>query len=55
VLTDASLLRAAYLRPPQATRVAQRLADLGVAPNVLTVDELYQQVAAVLAARAVER
>jgi len=46
VLTDASLLRKAYLRPPQVTRVAQRLGDLGVAPDVLTVAELYRQIAA---------
>jgi cobalt transport protein ATP-binding subunit len=45
VLTDAPLLRQAYLRPPQATRIAQRLADLGVAPDVLTVAELYSQIA----------
>ena len=46
VLTDASLLRKAYLRPPQVTRVAQRLGDLGVAADVLTVAELYRQIAA---------
>jgi energy-coupling factor transport system ATP-binding protein len=54
VLTDTSLLRSAYLRPPQATRVAQRLADFGVAPDALTVDELYASIAALLAARAGE-
>jgi ABC-type multidrug transport system ATPase subunit len=51
VLSDASLLRAAYLRPPQATRVAQRLADLGVAPDALTVDELHKEILRVVTAR----
>jgi cobalt transport protein ATP-binding subunit len=46
VLSNAALLRLAYLRPPQVTRVAQRLADLGVAPDTLTVAELYTQIAA---------
>ena len=48
VLPDAELLRTAYLRPPQVTRVAQRLADLGVAPDTLTVDELHAQLSAAL-------
>ena len=48
VLSDTALLRAAYLRPPQATRIAQRLADLGVAPDTLTVSELYTQIEAAL-------
>ena len=51
VLSDTALLRAAYLRPPQATRIAQRLADLGVAPDTLTVSELYAQIEAALRAR----
>jgi cobalt transport protein ATP-binding subunit len=50
VLSDAALLRTAFLKPPQATRIAQRLADLGVAPDTLTVAELYSQVAAALGA-----
>ena len=50
VLTDTSLLRSAYLRPPQATRVAQRLVDLGIGPGVLTVDELYAAIAGALGA-----
>ncbi len=48
VLPDVELLRTAYLRPPQVTRVAQRLADLGVAPDTLTVDELHAQLSAAL-------
>jgi cobalt transport protein ATP-binding subunit len=40
VLTNAELLAQAFLRPPQVTRVAQRLAEFGVPPNVLTVSEL---------------
>jgi cobalt transport protein ATP-binding subunit len=50
VLSDAALLRIAYLRPPQATRIAQRLSDLGVAADTLTVTELYAQVSRLLAA-----
>ncbi len=45
VLSDATLLRSAFLRPPQVTRIAQRLADLGIPPDVLTVAELYSQIA----------
>jgi cobalt transport protein ATP-binding subunit len=51
VLSDAALLERAYLRPPQVTRVAQRLADLGISPDVLTVAELYSQIAARVEAR----
>ncbi len=50
VLSDAALLRTAYLRPPQATRIAQRLSDLGIASDTLTVVELYAQIAAALGA-----
>jgi cobalt transport protein ATP-binding subunit len=46
VLSDAKLLRSAFLRPPQVTRIAQRLADLGITPDVLTVSELYARIAA---------
>jgi cobalt transport protein ATP-binding subunit len=46
VLTDAELLHTAFLRPPQATRIAQRLTDLGIRPDTLTVPELYSQIAA---------
>jgi cobalt transport protein ATP-binding subunit len=53
VLSDAALLRAAYLRPPQATRIAQRLTDFGVAADTLTVTELYTQVSGLLSARRV--
>jgi len=48
VLSDTALLRTAYLRPPQATRIAQRLSDLGVAADTLTVTELYTQVSRLL-------
>jgi energy-coupling factor transporter ATP-binding protein EcfA2 len=51
VLSDSELLRTAFLRPPQVTRVAQRLADLGVAPDTLTVAELCAQIFAALGAR----
>ena len=46
VLSDAALLHRAFLRPPQVTRIAQRLADLGIKPDTLTVPELYAQIAA---------
>jgi len=50
VLSDTALLRTAYLRPPQATRIAQRLSDLGVAADTLTVTELFTQVSRLLGA-----
>jgi energy-coupling factor transport system ATP-binding protein len=40
VLSNADLLRKAFLRPPQVTRVAQRLQEFGIPPNVMTVQEL---------------
>jgi energy-coupling factor transport system ATP-binding protein len=46
VLSDAPLLRQAYLRPPQITRVAQRLAAYGISPDVMTVGELRAQLGA---------
>jgi cobalt transport protein ATP-binding subunit len=46
VLSNAELLRAAFLRPPQVTRVAQRLTDFGIEPDTLTVSELYAQLCA---------
>ncbi len=50
VLSDAALLRSAFLRPPQAARIAQRLTDFGVAADTLTVAELYAQVSHLLRA-----
>ncbi len=50
VLSDAALLRTAFLRPPQAARIAQRLTDFGVAADTLTVTELYAQVSRLLGA-----
>jgi energy-coupling factor transport system ATP-binding protein len=44
VLSDAPLLRQAFLRPPQVTRIAQQLTSLGVSPNVMTVEELRAQI-----------
>ena len=49
VLSNPELLRAAFLRPPQVTRVAQRLTDFGIKPDTLTVSELYAQICAKLA------
>ena len=40
VLSDARLMQKAFLRPPQVTRVAQRLREFGVPPDVMTVQEL---------------
>ena len=48
VLSDADLLRQAYLRPPQITRVAQRLAAYGISPTTLTVEELRSQLVPIL-------
>jgi energy-coupling factor transporter ATP-binding protein EcfA2 len=48
VLSDAALLRQAYLRPPQITRVAQRLTHFGIRPDVMTVAELHAQIASAL-------
>jgi cobalt transport protein ATP-binding subunit len=48
VLCDTALLRTAFLRPPQAARIAQRLTDLGVAADTLTVTELCTQLSRLL-------
>ena len=40
VLSNRDLLHKAFLRPPQVTRVAQRLQEFGIPPNVMTVQEL---------------
>jgi len=52
VLSDAALLRQAYLRPPQVTRIAQRLAAYGVSPDVLRVAELRDEITGLLRAHA---
>jgi cobalt transport protein ATP-binding subunit len=44
VLSNAPLLRQAFLRPPQVTRIAQRLTAFGVSPTVMTVEELREQI-----------
>ena len=43
VLSDAGVLGRAFLRPPQVTRVAQRLGEFGVSTNVMTVAELHAE------------
>jgi cobalt transport protein ATP-binding subunit len=48
VLSDAELLASAFLRPPQVTRIAQRLAAFGVSPNTMTVPELRSQLIGLL-------
>ncbi|MFN2484601.1 MAG: energy-coupling factor ABC transporter ATP-binding protein [Candidatus Limnocylindria bacterium] len=48
VLSDAEVLAKAFLRPPQITRVAQRLAEFGVSPTALTVAELRNEVKGLL-------
>lgn len=48
VLSDAAVLGRAFLRPPQVTRVAQRLAEFGVAADVMTVAELQAELRRVL-------
>ena len=46
VLSDTVLLGQAYLRPPQITRVAQRLTAFGIPPDVMTVEELHAEITA---------
>lgn len=48
VLSDTDLLRKAFLRPPQITRVAQRLGAHGILPQTLTVDDLRFQLVPLL-------
>ena len=48
VLSDSAVLGRAFLRPPQVTRVAQRLTEFGVAPDVMTVAELQAELRQVL-------
>ncbi len=48
VLADAPLLAQAFLRPPQVTRVAQRLGEFGVSPNAMTVSELRAELVGLL-------
>ncbi|MGH8985057.1 MAG: energy-coupling factor ABC transporter ATP-binding protein [Acidimicrobiia bacterium] len=43
VLSNQELLATAFLRPPQVTRVAQRLSRYGVRPDVLTIPELHAE------------
>lgn len=50
VLSDAGLMQKAFLRPPQVTRVAQRLQEFGVSPNVMTVRELRDELGRALRA-----
>jgi cobalt transport protein ATP-binding subunit len=44
VLSDAPLLRQAFLRPPQVTRVAQALAEFGISGEAMTVAELQAEI-----------
>jgi energy-coupling factor transporter ATP-binding protein EcfA2 len=48
VLTNEELLAKAFLRPPQVTRVAQRLVRHGIRRDVLTVPELNAELARVM-------
>ena len=52
VLSNADLLAGAFLRPPQVTRVAQRLAAFGISPTTMTVPELRSQLAGLLRSEA---
>lgn len=54
VLSDTPLLASAFLRPPQVTRVAQRLSEYGVAPDAMTVDELRDDLIALLEGSALD-
>jgi energy-coupling factor transport system ATP-binding protein len=40
ILSDGAVLAATGLKPPQITRVAQRLSHHGIPPDVMTVDEM---------------
>jgi energy-coupling factor transport system ATP-binding protein len=51
VLSDAAMLAKAFLRPPQVTRVAQRLSEFGVSPDVMTVPELRAELVGLLEGR----
>ncbi|HXG26140.1 MAG TPA: ATP-binding cassette domain-containing protein [Candidatus Binatia bacterium] len=51
VFAQSDALRQTFVKPPQATRLAQAWRDLGVAPDVLSVEELHDSVAGVLASR----
>jgi energy-coupling factor transporter ATP-binding protein EcfA2 len=52
VLSNADLLASAFLRPPQVTRIAQRLAAFGVSPTTMTVPELRSQLVGLLQSEA---
>lgn len=47
VLTNREALELAHVKPPQITRVAQRLSHLGIPPDVMTVDEMLKAIYAV--------
>ena len=42
-LLDEKLLKQAYLRPPQVTRIARKLKDYGIKQEILTVQEMIQE------------
>lgn len=44
VLTNREALELAHVKPPQITRVAQRLSHLGIPPDVMTVDEMLRAI-----------
>ena len=48
VLSDTDLLGRAFLRPPQVTRVAQRLQQFGIARDIMTVPQLHAELRAAL-------
>lgn len=45
VFLQTETLEKTYLKPPQITRLAQRLAEYGISGTVLTVDEMYNKLA----------
>jgi energy-coupling factor transport system ATP-binding protein len=51
VFAKGDLLERTFVKPPQAARLAQAWAGYGVRGNVLTVDELVEEIAHVLARR----
>ena len=51
VLSRSELLAQSDVLPPQVTRLAQRLASFGIHPDVLSVDEMVEEIIGRLAAR----
>ncbi len=51
VFAQAEVLAQAYIKPPQITRLAQRVGDLGIPPNVLSIGEMADLIESALKVR----